>query len=108
MFIQACSNQKTYFILLLGGIDKTVRPHISNLRPGGIAHRYSSQLRYTDGWVTCDFMSFQTVFQLYRDNGQILMKGFVQWNPIYEQKRSPPHAELEPGIVRSVGQRLTY
>lgn len=27
-------------IYISGGIDKHVRPHISNLRPGGIAHRY--------------------------------------------------------------------
>ena len=28
--------------------------------------------------------------------------------PRYRMKRSPPEAGLEPGIARSVGQRLTY
>ena len=30
------------------------------------------------GWMTCDFMSFSTVFQSYQDNGQLIMKGCVQ------------------------------
>ena len=37
-----------------------------------------------DGWMTCDFMSFSTVFQSYQDNGQMIMKGSVQWNPVYD------------------------
>ena len=28
-----------------------------------------------DGWMTCDFMSFLTVFHLYKDNGWMIMKG---------------------------------
>ena len=34
-------------------------------------------------WMTCDFMSFSTVFQSYQDDGQMIMKGCVQWNPVY-------------------------
>ena len=36
-----------------------------------------------DGWMTCDLMSFSTVFQSYQDNGMLIMKGYVQWNSIY-------------------------
>ena len=35
-----------------------------------------------DGWMICDYMSFSTVLQLYQDDGQLIMKGSVQWNPI--------------------------
>ena len=28
-----------------------------------------------DGWMTCDFMSFSTVFQSYQDNERLIMKG---------------------------------
>ena len=34
------------------------------------------------GWVTCNFTSFLTVFQSYQDDGQVIMKGCVQWNPV--------------------------
>ena len=40
-----------------------------------------------DGWMTCDFTSFSTVFQSYQDDGQMIMKGCVQgcvqWDPVY-------------------------
>ena len=36
-----------------------------------------------DGWMTCDFTSFSTVFQSYQDDERLIMKGCVQWNPVY-------------------------
>ena len=36
-----------------------------------------------DGWMTCDFKSFSTVFQSYQDNGWMMTKSCVQWNPGY-------------------------
>ena len=36
-----------------------------------------------DGWTTCNFTSFSTVFQSYQDIGRMIMKGCVQWNPVY-------------------------
>ena len=36
-----------------------------------------------DGWMTCDFTSFLTVFQSYQDNVLMIMKGCVQWNTVY-------------------------
>ena len=38
---------------------------------------------YDGGWMTCDFTSFSTVFQSYQDDGRMIMKGCVQWNPVY-------------------------
>ena len=40
-------------------------------------------LIWMDGWMTCDFTSFSTVFQSYQDDGRLIMKGCVQWNSIY-------------------------
>ena len=31
-----------------------------------------------DGWMTCSFTSFSTVFQSYQDDGRLIMKGCVQ------------------------------
>ena len=36
-----------------------------------------------DGWMTCDFTSFSTVFQPYQDDERLIMKGCVQWSPVY-------------------------
>ena len=40
-------------------------------------------LMKVDEWMTCDFTSFSTVFQSYQDDRRMVMKGCVQWNPIY-------------------------
>ena len=63
-----------------------------------------------DGWMTCDFMSISTVFQSYQDDGQVIMKGCVQWNPVYVRKdpHLSPQAGLELTTARSVGQCLTH
>ena len=47
--------------------------------------------------MTCDFMSFSTVFQSYAG----------QWAGDNE-RLCPPQAGLEPATACSVGQRLTY
>ena len=36
---------------------------------------------YKDGWITCNFTSFSTVFQLYQDNGCETTKSCVQCGP---------------------------
>ena len=36
--------------------------------------------------MTCDFTSFSTVFQSVWEDGRVIMKGCVQWNPIYGWK----------------------
>ena len=51
------------------------------------------EVGWMDGWMTCNFMSFSTVFQSYQDkgklfqsyqdNGKLIMKGCVQWNSVY-------------------------
>ena len=33
---------------------------------------------WMDGWMTCDFTSFSTVFQSYQDDGRLIMKDCVQ------------------------------
>ena len=36
-----------------------------------------------DGLMTCCFTTFSTVFQSYQDDECVIMKGCVQWNPVY-------------------------
>ena len=60
-----------------------------------------------DGWMTCNFTSLSIVIQSYQDNGQMIMKGCVQWNPVYSLENSP-RAGLELGTARSVGQSFTH
>ena len=38
---------------------------------------------WMDGWMICDFTSFATVFKSYQDDGQMIVKSCVQWNPVY-------------------------
>ena len=40
-------------------------------------------VRFLDGWMTCEFTSFLTVFQSYQDDVWMIMKGCVQWNSVY-------------------------
>ena len=47
---------------------------------------YSNILRriiHLDGWLTCNVTSFATVFQSYQDDERLIMKGYVQLNPVY-------------------------
>ena len=37
---------------------------------------------WMDGWMTCDFTPYLKVFQSYLDNGWVIMRGCVQWNPV--------------------------
>ena len=53
---------------------------------GGAAsvQHHDIALTLMDGWMTCEFTFFSTVFQSYQDVGQMIMKGCVQWNPVYD------------------------
>ena len=50
------------------------------------------------------FYVFLTVFLAYQDDGQVIMKDCVQWNPFTIEKISATQERLEPGTARSVGQ----
>ena len=43
---------------------------------------------FTRWMMTCDFMSFSTVFQSYLDDGRLIMKGCVQWSLFAVEKIS--------------------
>ena len=51
------------------------------------------------------FTFFLTVFQSYQADGQMIMKGCVQWNPVYGVKILP-QVGLDLGATRSVGQHM--
>ena len=59
------------------------------------------------GWVTSAFTSFLTVFQSYRDDVRMIMKGCVQWNSVYGSEDFTS-SEDRSRSARSVGQRLTH
>ena len=39
--------------------------------------------RKVDGWRSCNLTVFSTVLMSYQDDGRLIRKGCVQWNPIY-------------------------
>ena len=53
--------------------------------------------------MTCDFMSFLTVFQSYHDDGWVKMEACVQWNPDYDWYDPRLKQVLNPA-----GQRSTF
>ena len=60
-----------------------------------------------DGWMTLDFTSVLTVFQLYQDDGWMIMEGCVCNGKSFTVGKTPPRAGLESGTPRSIGQRIT-
>ena len=60
-----------------------------------------------DGWMTCDFTSFLTVFLSYQDDGRLIMKSRGIETCLWFE-RFPPPAGLYPGMASSVGKHLTY
>ena len=50
-----------------------------------------------DGWMICDFTSLLTVFQSYQDDGWVIMKGCVQWNPVYDWRNPCLRRGSNPG-----------
>ena len=38
---------------------------------------------WMDGWMTCNFTSFTVLLQSYQDDERLIMKGCVQWYPVY-------------------------
>ena len=60
-----------------------------------------------DGWMTCDFTSFSTVFQSYQDDERLIMKDCVQWLQWFKVEKFLPRAGIRLS-ARLVGQRLTH
>ena len=60
-----------------------------------------------DGWMTCDFKSFLTVFQPYQDDIWMIMKGCVQWNST-DGWEDFTLSEDRTWSARSAGQHLTH
>ena len=60
-----------------------------------------------DGWMTCYFTSFLTVFQSYQDDVGTITKGCVQWNSIYGWEDFTS-SEDRTWSAKSVGQSLTH
>ena len=49
-----------------------------------------------DGWMTCNFTSFSTVFPSYQDEGHMIMEAVCSATTFMVEK-IPPKAEIEPG-----------
>ena len=68
----------------------------------------SGALLTRDGWMTCDFMSFSTLFQSYQDNGRMINERLCAVEPHFTVEKISPRAGLKPRTVRSVRQGLTH
>ena len=44
-----------------------------------VLHTCVNILEIVDGWMTCGFQQYLS----YQDNGRMIMKGCVQWIPVY-------------------------
>ena len=60
-----------------------------------------------DVWMTCDFTSLLIVFQSYRVDVWMIMKGCVQWNSVYGWEDFTSSEDWTPS-ARSVSQHLTH
>ena len=50
-----------------------------------------------DGWMACDFTSSSNVFQSYQDDVRMIMRGCVQYNPVYGRKDFRLEGGSKPG-----------
>ena len=48
------------------------------------------------GWISCGFTSLSTVFQSYKDDGRVSMKGTLQWSAVYVRKESRLQQDSNP------------
>ena len=48
-----------------------------------------------DKWMTCSFMSFLIVFQLYQEDGRVIMKCCLQWTPTSGARLEHRRSSLE-------------
>ena len=55
----------------LAGLSASQEPHSA-------VGRKLCQPQTMDGWITCDFTSFSTVYKSYQDDEWLIMKGCVQ------------------------------
>ena len=88
------------------GLSEPANPRALNL-PTPSLKIYFRNIFIMDGWMTCDFTSFLTVFQSYQDDVWMIMKGCVQWNSVYGWEDFTS-TEDRTRSARSVGQRLTH
>ena len=65
-------------LLLLGEVAKAQTRR--NLLSSILSMKTECQKR--DGWMTCDFTCFLTIFQSYQDDVCMIMKGCVQGNSV--------------------------
>ena len=68
------------FSLQYGVLDLLIHEKIPETKFFGCTSDWKCKSCLMDGWMTCDFTSFITVFQSYQDDVRIVMKGCVQWN----------------------------
>ena len=59
----------------------------------------NSTFSLKDRGMTCNFMSFSTVFQSYQDHGWVIMKGCMQWNLVYGWNEYHLKWGSDPGLL---------
>ena len=58
--------------------------------------------------MTCDFMSFSTIFQSYQDDGQRIMEGCVQMDPQFTVEKFRLERGSNPGLLDQWARCLTH
>ena len=61
---------------------------------------------WMDGWMTCCFTSFSTVFQPHQNNVWEILKSCVQWNLVYDRK--DPHLKWGSNLGQLDQQPSAY
>ena len=61
----------------------TIFGYMTEVNPLKFTVEGFGKIKFSDGWMTCDFTSFSTIFQSYQDDWEMILKGCVQWNPVY-------------------------
>ena len=81
-------NEKKYFQLLVSCQYhlETVTGDASRSIDQCVLAMAKLMVRYMNGWIICDFTSFSSVFEPHQDDGWVIIRDCVQWNPVYDLK----------------------
>ena len=96
--------------IIQGFVDKPSMTPLSSIMTTESCVVCQCIIQWMDGWMTCYFTSFSTVFQSYQGDGRLIMKGCVQWSSGLRLRRFCPICSSGDRTLsaRSVGQRLTH
>ena len=72
-----------------------VTPTYHNMKTLTMSAQTMNASMKMDGWITCDFTSFSTVFQSYQDDKTLIMKSCVCNGTPFTIEKISPRAGME-------------